>query len=289
MYGITDNRLLRRERLSSGAAYLVRDPAEGSDRTVLLVHGLGSTSAAWEPVVRHAPDDIGLVIPDLPGFGVSPTGDATPLDAATAMVGELLDRAVHATEVAVVAHSVGTMVVLKALRRAAGAAVPRLVLVAGTLLSASRVLATPRSVVAAPALTAMVGVHTLAGVIPVDRRAAVMIARHPALRRMLLWPFLALPRNVPDDDLLAVLPHRGGPEPLRAIWSSRDVALADLMTNLGVATRIVHGAEDRLIDDGDVRAARDLLHADDVVALECCGHWPHIERPVDTAAAAFAR
>jgi len=289
MYGITDNRLLRRERLPSGAAYLIRDPAPGSERTVLLVHGLGSTAAAWEPVVRHAPDDVGLLIPDLPGFGVSPNGDGNPLDAATAMVAELLERATQATEVAIVAHSIGTIVVLKALRQADGAAVPRLVLVAGTLLSASRVLATPGSVVADPALTAMVGVHALAGAIPLDRRAAQLIADHPVLRSMLLWPFLTRPRTVPDDDLLAVLPHRGGTESLRAIWSSRDVSLADLMTSAGVATRIVHGADDRLIDDGDVRAAGELLDADDVVALERCGHWPHIERPAHTAQAAFAR
>jgi pimeloyl-ACP methyl ester carboxylesterase len=269
--------------------YLVRDPADSSRDVVLFVHGLGSTAAAWKPVIRYAPDRIGLLIPDLPGFGTSPAKGVTPLDAATNMLVELLRRYMERTHVTVVAHSVGAIVAMRALRQVDCSRLHRFVLVAGTLLSATRVLTTAQTATADPALTAMVGIHVMAGAIPLDARGACAIARHRTLRAALLWPFLADPQHVPERELLAALPHPGGRESLRAIWSARQVDVRALMADTEVATRIVHGVDDRLIHDGDVNVARSLLDPDEVVALEGCGHWPHIERPAQTAAAAFAR
>ena len=278
----------RSESLESGAQYLVRDPVDSDGGVVLFVHGLGSTAAAWQPVVRYAPDQVGLLIPDLPGFGRSPSGGVTPLEAATEMLVELLRGHLERTQVTVVAHSVGAIVAMRALQEVESSRLRRLVLVAGTLLSATRVLATAQTATADPALTAMVGIHVLAGVVPLDARLARVIARRHALRVALLWPFLADPSHVPERELLAVLPHRGGCEALRAIWSARQVDVRALMADIKVATRIVHGVDDRLVDEGDVNAACRLLDPDEVVALEGCGHWPHIERPAQTAAAAFA-
>ena len=285
---MAEERSLRRERLSSGTTYLVREPAATAKAVVVLVHGLGSTAMCWQPVLRYAPADVGLVIPDLPGFGCSPANEQIPLDAATAMIVELLEQLGDERPVTVVAHSVGAAVAMRALRQRRYGDVRRLVLVAGTLLSATQVLASPRAMMADPGLTTMVGINVLAGVTPLCPRSARTIARHSALRASLLWPFLAHPRQVPERDLLAVLPHPGGRESFRAIWTSRDINLATLMGGLDVATRVVHGAVDRLIDERDILLARDLLGSDDIVRLEGCAHWPHIERPAQTATAAFA-
>jgi pimeloyl-ACP methyl ester carboxylesterase len=203
------------------------------------------------------------------------------------MIVELLQRYMEQTHVTVVAHSVGAIIAMHALQRVDSSRLHRFVLVAGTLVSASHVLATAQTATADPKLTAMVGIHVLAGVIPLDARGARAIARHRTLRAALLWPFLAHPQQVPEPDLLAVLPHRGGSESVRAIWSARDVDIGELMAHTEVATRIVYGDHDRLIQVGDVNAARSLLNPDEVVVLEGCGHWPHIERPAQTAAAVF--
>jgi len=203
------------------------------------------------------------------------------------MIVELLQRYMEQARVTVVAHSVGAIVAMRALHRVDSNRLHRFVLVAGTLVSASHVLASAQAATADPKLTAMVGIHALAGAIPLDTRGARAIARHRTLRAALLWPFLAHPQQVPEPDLLAVLPHSGGSESVRAIWSARDVDVRALMAHTEVATRIVCGDRDRLIHVGDVNTARSLLNPDEVVVLEGCGHWPHIERPAQTAAAVF--
>lgn len=284
-----ERRPLRSESLSSGTTYLIRDSTDSAGGFVLFVHGLGSTAAAWNPVVRNAPDRTGLLVPNLPGFGGSPAkGGVPPLEAATDATAELLQQYLEQGRVTIVAHSVGAIVAMRALHQLVDLSnLHRFVLVAGTLVSASRVLGSVQTVSADPKLTAMVAIHVLAGVIPLDVRAARMIARHRSLRAALLWPFLAHPQGVPEPELLAVLPHPGGSESVRAVWSARDVDIRALMARTRVPTRFVCGDEDRLICVDDVNAARCLLDPDQVVTLEGCGHWPHIERPVQTAAAVF--
>ncbi|NJC72626.1 alpha/beta fold hydrolase [Planosporangium thailandense] len=55
---------------------LVRGPAGG--RPVLLVHGNCSSAAFWLPLLRHLPDTVRVVAPDLRGYGDS---EGAPVDA----------------------------------------------------------------------------------------------------------------------------------------------------------------------------------------------------------------
>src|SRR6185369_17671851 len=157
---------LRRQLTESGAVYLVRSPRRPTDPTALLVHGLGSSAASWQPVARHAPTEAGLVIPDLPGFGNSPSGSSPPLEAAEKMVAELLDEWATERRLILVAHSVGGIVALRALEMAHWERIDRLVLVAGALLTASTVAASARAALSEPSLTAMVAINVAAGVVP---------------------------------------------------------------------------------------------------------------------------
>jgi pimeloyl-ACP methyl ester carboxylesterase len=274
-------------RLDSGATYLIREP-EGDAGVVVFVHGLGSSGKAWEPVLRYAPEQVGFVIPDLPGFGSSPRAKLPPLEAATDMVVELLRNCMGRSKVTVVAHSVGGIVAMKALNALDRERPDRLVLVSGTLESATHVLATSRRATESLALTAMVGIHVLAGVIPLDSTRARLIARHRSLRAILLWPFLCAPQRVPEEGLEAALPHHGGRESLRAVWSARHADIGTLMANTSIKTQLVYGLNDPLIRKRDIELAHELLKPDETVALDGCGHWPHIERPEQTAALAFA-
>ena len=238
-------------------------------------------------MVRHIPLEHGLLIPDLPGFGDSPSGPATPLQAATMMVLELLENYLPEGGITVVTHSVGGIVGLEALQALPQVEVTRLVLVAGTLLSASRVAASVSSALSNPTLTAMVGIHVGAGVIPITDHIGEVITRHQLLISLLLWPFLADPQKIPEADLMAALPHRGGRQAARAIWASRRIDLAALMVNTATRVRLVHGIKDRLISEADVREACRILEPEALIKLDSCGHWPHVERPAETAAAAL--
>lgn len=274
-------------RLASGATYYIREPKADAG-IVVFVHGLGSTARAWEPVLRYAPREVGLVIPDLPGFGDSPRAKLPPLEAAADMLRDLLCTRVGGSRLTVVAHSVGGIVAMQALSALKQDRPTRLVLVSGTLASATQVLATAGRATERLSLSAMVGIHVLGGVIPLDAKGARLIARHRSLRALLLWPFLFAPQNVPDDGLEAALPHRGGRESLRAVWSARHVDIEALMAETSVKTRLLYGLNDPLICQRDVKIATELLEPDEIVALRECGHWPHIERPEQTAALAFA-
>lgn len=280
---------LRRRWTESGALYLEREPRDSRAEVVIFIHGLGSSAASWIPVLENAPEDVGLLIPDLPGFGSSPSGSLSPLEGATDVVVDLLDRYGTERPVTVAAHSIGAMVAMRALQSAEGAGPRRLVLVAGTLLKATTVAASIRSALVDPPLTAMVSLHAMAGVIPMGPGCARFVTRRPMLRSALLWPFLCAPREVGEGKLMAVLPHRGGFQSARAISSARTVDLVGLMAGSEVPTRLIHGLQDRLISEEEVGTARELLHAECVVQLERCGHWPHIERPRETAAVTFDR
>jgi pimeloyl-ACP methyl ester carboxylesterase len=65
----------------------------GHGEPLVLLHGLGSSRRAWDPVVPALSDKFGVIAVDLPGFGESPMleAEATPA-ALAAAVGELLDE-----------------------------------------------------------------------------------------------------------------------------------------------------------------------------------------------------
>lgn len=50
--------------------YLVREPRV-SEGTLVLVHGLGTSSSTWLKIVGMLPQQLRIIAPDLPGFGFS--------------------------------------------------------------------------------------------------------------------------------------------------------------------------------------------------------------------------
>ncbi len=85
----------------------------GAGPLILAIHGLGASSAYWDPLGQHLPDRR-LVAPDLLGFGRSPAPDSSPydLDAHLAGLQPLLVQ-----PATIVAHSTGCLLALGAASR----------------------------------------------------------------------------------------------------------------------------------------------------------------------------
>ncbi|MCP4546464.1 MAG: alpha/beta hydrolase [bacterium] len=78
-------------------------------RSILLLHGLGDSSLAFEEIFTFAGfESFNLLAPDLPGFGESAqlVGKAPTFDEIVAMLGELLTR-FGGDEVLLIGHSLG--------------------------------------------------------------------------------------------------------------------------------------------------------------------------------------
>jgi pimeloyl-ACP methyl ester carboxylesterase len=87
----------------------------GSGPTLVLLHALGLSRSAWDPVVPALAERFDVVAVDLPGFGASPplppTTPASP-EALAAAVGALLDE-LGLTAPHVVGNSLGGGVALE--------------------------------------------------------------------------------------------------------------------------------------------------------------------------------
>ncbi|WP_346538504.1 alpha/beta hydrolase [Micromonospora sp. DPT] len=111
----------RRTVTANGIIQRVRVAGPPDGVPVLLVHGNGSSSAFWEPLVRRLPATLRVVAPDLRGYGDS---DTAPVDATRGLadfaddVAALLDEpglfAAGARPV-VVGHSLGGGVAMRLL------------------------------------------------------------------------------------------------------------------------------------------------------------------------------
>ena len=67
----------------------------GSGPTVIMVHGSPGEGRAWANVVKHLPEGLRVLTPDLPGYGGSdplPAGYLVRTEAMAAAIGELVGR-----------------------------------------------------------------------------------------------------------------------------------------------------------------------------------------------------
>jgi pimeloyl-ACP methyl ester carboxylesterase len=149
----------------------------GSDRaahTLVFVHGLRGDHHGLEPIVAHL-DDVRVVVPDLPGFGLSPPLRSGPHNIAgyAGWTRDLLAAVAPGGDAVLAGHSFGSIVTAAAVAR--GAAVRGLVLVNPIAASA---LAGPRRYLTG--LTVLY--HRLAAALP--ERAGTWLLRHPLMTRV---------------------------------------------------------------------------------------------------------
>ncbi|HHC07616.1 MAG TPA: alpha/beta hydrolase [Actinobacteria bacterium] len=255
----------------------------GAGPLTLLLHGLGGSAATWITVAdRLAATGRRVLAPDLAGFGITPPGDrGSGVEANAALVADLVAR--FGEPAVLVGNSMGGLVALLAATRHP-AAVAALVLVAPALPPTPRHLDPEVTVkllgpllpgLGAPAIRAYRATHdpeletaeTLAmctarpEAIPEEARAALVEVNR--LRRSLDW---TVPAFVEADRSIArwVLDRRRYRRLLHAVTQP---------------TRVVCGAEDRLVPVASARWAAGERPDWDLVVLDDVGHLPMLETP----------
>lgn len=247
--------------------YLERGPADGD--VVVLLHGLQADSSNWLDVLMHAPETRRYLVPDLPGFGGSPTPADRDFRAAAQAerVNQWLD-ALNIGRIDLVGHSMGGYI-------------------AG------------RYAAAHPARIRTLAFVDAAGV-PFDANDFIRTLERGEN------PYKVTTREQFDAFLDQVFKHRPFlPGPVRDAYADRIIpraedwnaamtalkapdqryGLVDVLPALDMPSLVLWCRDDQVLDVSSVNTFEAGLPNERVVILDDCGHMPLMERPRDTAAA----
>jgi hypothetical protein len=98
--------------------HVVRKPRQAR-ATVLFLHGIGTSGAAWDDVVKGLPKDVAVIAVDLLGFGKSPSPEWAKYSAATqarSLIATLLRLNIR-QRLIIVGHSMGALVAVETANR----------------------------------------------------------------------------------------------------------------------------------------------------------------------------
>jgi pimeloyl-ACP methyl ester carboxylesterase len=250
--------------------YLERGPANGD--VVVLLHGLQADATNWFDALKHLPDTRRYLVPELPGFGGSPTPVDRDFRAATqAERLQALLTALNVERIDLVGHSMGGFI-------------------AG------------RYAAAHPERVRSIAFIDSAG---------VPFAANDFLRALERGenPYRVTTREEFDAFLDKVFKHRPFlPAPLRDVYADRVIpraadwntamnalkapdqrfGLVEVLPTLTMPSLVLWCREDRVLDVSSVEAFSAGLPNETVQLLDDCGHMPLMERPRETAAALAA-
>lgn len=248
--------------------------AMGAGRPVLLLHGLGASWIAWEPLLPRLSAWCRVFAPDLPGHGDSDTLRPYRLDNATPWVEALLD-ALGLECAALVGNSLGGLVALcVALER------PR---------RASHLV-----LVDAAGLGREVNITLRLATLPVIGEMLEAPSER-GTRRLLRRLILADPRHITPTLVAELTRVRSRPgaretvlEALRwgidVLGVKRRVVFLQRLGEVGCPLLVVWGGRDRIFPVRQAYRAQKVAPRARVVVFPHSGHWPHYEEPE-----AFAR
>lgn len=274
--GLTGMAVLRPQK-DPRRAWLVHDehgrPEDGP--TVVLLHGVGSSSAFWRPVVAKLAGAARTVVPDLLGFGASiRLGTHFHLDDQAAAVVRLIER--HGDgPVVLAAHSYGAAVAVSVAKDRPDL-VRRLVLIAPAAFAdadQARERIGGRSWIAGKAMTGSAVADVACGVMCLLRKPLTALAPRMAKR---ISP--DIPADVARDAV-------------RYVWPAYRDALTSLLVDSplpawlagpSLPTTVVIAEDDQTVLAGDLK----VLLGPDVEAVHLPGtHSLPMERPADVAEA----
>lgn len=98
--------------------HVVRKPKRAR-ATVLFLHGIGTSGATWDDVVKGIPKDVAIIAVDLLGFGKSPSPEWAKYSAATqarSLIATLLKLNIR-QRLIIVGHSMGALVAVETAKR----------------------------------------------------------------------------------------------------------------------------------------------------------------------------
>lgn len=261
------------QRIDVGAQawrYLERGPADGD--VVVLLHGLQGDSSNWLDVLRDLPESRRYLIPDLPGFGGSPTPadrDFRIASQATRVQAWLGALGIKRFDLA--GHSMGGHI-------------------AGRLAALD------------PQRVRSIAFIDSAGV-PFDSNAFSLalergenpykVRTHAEFDGFLDQVFKHrpfLPGPVRDAFAERIIPHAEDWDAAMSAISAPDQrhALVGVLPTLDMPSLVLWCRDDQVLDVSSVKSFEANLPNERVVLLDGCGHMPVLERPQQTAEALAA-
>lgn len=250
----------------------IRHRCDGKGRPLLLIHGLGSSSRTWEPILSALTPHREVVAIDLPGFGNSP---ALPGPVSIASLTNAVEAFIHARglgAIDVVGSSMGARMALElACRGHAGTIVA---------LDPGGFWTTVQRRVFAVSIGASIAL--VRGL----RRALPALTGNPLTRTLLLAQFSAQPWKL---DPALVLTELRGYVDSPSIFPAFD-ALAYGPNQRGIPPgtttgRIVigWGRRDRVTVPSQSGRVADLFPGAELHWFDSCGHFPHWDQPGETS------
>jgi 3-oxoadipate enol-lactonase len=242
----------------------VRVEAWGQGPTVLCLHGLGGGCHFFQPLGLALADRYRTLALDLPGAGLSPPLPSPSFDVFAELVIELVGRD-SAPLLAVVGHSMGTIIALEALRRAP--ALCRGLVVVGGLPEAPP--EARRRIRDRIDLIARAGLAGLGGQVTAANLSRRTIEERPELAALVARLFEMQSSDGYQGTAAALANWAGRPVPPLA----------------GMRCLLVSGDEDRYAPpDAMEQFARTLPQGSRLEVIPECGHLPFLEQPAAFAA-----
>jgi pimeloyl-ACP methyl ester carboxylesterase len=238
-----------------GVEVCVADTGIGADAVLVLVHGAGGSHRQWSGVQAVLPRWIRSIAIDLPGHGLSGGVAPAGLSAASAVVIDVLDALEVHVPCVIAGHSLGGMVAL-------GTALdhPHRIAGLGLIATAARIEIHP-----AFARMTATGVYDEAFV----RGSFGVEASEEAVRLVL-------------DDLRRL--RLDGD----ALLGAGVEDLSPRLRELRIPTGVIAAGEDAVISPRRARRLAQAIDDASLTELRGSGHYVHVERPVEVAAAVVA-
>jgi pimeloyl-ACP methyl ester carboxylesterase len=238
----------------------------GSGPLLVLLHGIGSRRAVWDPVVPALARERRVIALDIPGFGESPVDGVapTPFGFAEHLDGWFAEQGLGRPHVA--GNSMGGTIALELARRGsvasataispAGFWTPRERTYARNTLKASRALA-----------------RSMRGAVPTISRAAV--GRMTLFSQVYGRPW----RMSPAESVATIDAFVDAPAFDAAMEAFRHYTFRDADAARGTPVTIAWGTRDALLIPRQAARARRVMPWARHVALRGCGHVPFHDDP----------
>jgi pimeloyl-ACP methyl ester carboxylesterase len=277
----TDWSVRERDALIAGRRLHFIDAGESNARAFILVHGMGGRWQHWLETIPVLAEHGRVLAFDLPGFGHSESPVGGPSLDGFADVAAELAQSLGVERAVLVGHSMGGPIALRFAARHPKLA-EAIVLVAGAVYQFSDLLGLRRVLpfaIQRPRETAAVAAEIATAGLPAPFWLRRLVVRTPALRRLLLSPYVLHPMAIRDDTASLVVDGAGARGILptaRAIGRSnpREGIQAVRCPIMSLAAD-----SDRIVPLADTEAFQHDVPRARTVVVEGCGHMVMLERP----------
>jgi len=247
---------------------------------VLLVHGLGGRWQHWAENLAGLAEHARVVALDLPGFGrSSPPRGGYAVDGFADVVAALA-RELALPPVTVVGHSLGALVALRLAHRHPDL-VSSVVLAGGTVGAFAEVLGLRRAghqLRHRPRTVAATLLEVMTAGLPVPGLVRRQVVARTWLRRLLLWPYLHRPADMPATGIAALVDGVGTHGVLRIARSVATMRVDRWLHEVDHPVLAIGGEHDHVAPLDQLAAFARAVPASETVVLAGVGHMVMLER-----------